>query len=113
MHASELNRRAAAAGDPIIAVSVHPGVIRTELSRNHGPTRFFVTLAGWFGGLKTIPQGAATSVHCVVASDVRGGLYYADCKLREASRQARDAAAAARLWALSDELVADAGGLGA
>jgi len=80
LFAREHNRRYQALG--VTSVSLHPGVIPTELSRN---------MSGWMSAalkssvsrlfLKTIPQGAATTVRCVSLKDdqIQGGHYYKDC----------------------------------
>jgi len=80
LFAREYNRRYQALG--ITSVSLHPGVIPTDLSRN---------MQSWMSSalkssfarlfLKTIPQGAATTVRCVSLKDdeIQGGHYYKDC----------------------------------
>lgn len=80
LFAREYNRRYQSQG--ITSVSLHPGVIPTELSRN---------MSSWMSNalkssvarlfLKTIPQGAATTVRCVSLKDeeIHGGHYYKDC----------------------------------
>jgi len=80
LFAREHNRRYHSSG--ITSVSLHPGVIPTDLSRN---------MPGWMAAtlksslfrvfLKTIPQGAATTVRCVSLKDdqIQGGHYYKDC----------------------------------
>jgi NAD(P)-dependent dehydrogenase (short-subunit alcohol dehydrogenase family) len=88
-----LNRRYAS--DGIIAVSLHPGVIETELWRHSGTI---------FQMNKTIPQGAATSVFCCVSPTVEGGKYYNDCQVSEAAEYATNAEYAEKLWNISLEL---------
>ena len=61
-------------------------------------------------GFKTIPQGAATSVWAATAPQLegRGGGYLAD--VTEATKPkawALDAAAAQRLWAMSEKMVGE------
>mmetsp|Transcript_139727 Transcript_139727/g.243189 ORF Transcript_139727/g.243189 Transcript_139727/m.243189 type:complete len:279 (-) Transcript_139727:787-1623(-) len=78
LHASELNRRFQELGMATKAYSVHPGVIQTELWRYMNPAvaplmRLGIGIVG-----KTIPQGAATTLYCVLAPDARPG-YYSDC----------------------------------
>ncbi len=90
LHALEFNRRHAAEG--IIALSLHPGVIETELWRHAGLV---------FRMNKTVPQGAATSVFCCVSPTVKGGYFYNDCQEQAPNDWANDAVAAATLWELS------------
>ena len=90
------------------ANSVHPGVIHTNLARNMNPVvRGVIALTAPLM-LKTIPQGAATqcyvSTHPSLA-DV-SGQYFADCNESTTSRNGRDEAMAAKLWEVSEEIVA-------
>jgi NAD(P)-dependent dehydrogenase (short-subunit alcohol dehydrogenase family) len=106
LFASELARRFAGSGR--VAFSIHPGVIRTELVRHLNPVmRGAFALAGPIG-LKTIPQGAATQCYAAAHPDARQhtGKYLADCNPAETTRHGRDAALAARLWAVSEEIAA-------
>jgi len=68
-------------------VSVHPGFIKTELARS-APTHLKVImdtmrviLGVFWDNVKNIPQGAATTVRCVVLpdSELNGGHFYQDC----------------------------------
>lgn len=102
------------------AYAVHPGMIRTELDRhldqadvdmilNHRPS-------GQRPRLKSIPQGAATSVWAATAGELegRGGIYLEDCHVAEPAQPgseggveayALDSSGADRLWSLSEQLV--------
>lgn len=88
------------------AFSVHPGVIATNLTRSMG---FSGTLFRIFGGLfmKTVPQGAATSVFAATAPELAGqsGAYLADCKVKAPSSAGVDAALAERVWTLSEQAI--------
>jgi hypothetical protein len=57
--------------------------------------------------VKTIEQGAATSVWAATAPelDAHGGAYLEDCRVSEAAPHATDPDDAARLWALSEQIV--------
>lgn len=87
--------------------SLHPGVINTNLSRSLG---FQGVLFRFFGGpfLKSIPQGAATTVFAATAPELAGksGEYLADCAVTKTSRFGRDEALAEKVWALSETAVA-------
>lgn len=106
LFASELARRMA--GTSRVALSVHPGVIRTELVRHLNPVmRGAFALAGPIG-LKTIPQGAATQCYAAAHPDARqhSGKYLADCNPARTTRHGQDAALAAKLWTASEEIAA-------
>jgi len=106
LFAREYNRRYQPLG--ITSVSLHPGTIPTDLSRNL-PNWMASTLKSSFGRLflKTIPQGAATSVRCVSLKDseIQGGHYYKDCN--EADRQLHQQFRADNYNQLKDDQVAN------
>lgn len=92
LHATELARRLRAAGADVTALSVHPGSIRTDLSRgmDEAALQTILTTAPadqW----KTLDQGAATTVVAAFDPrlgelDVGGGEvfgYLSDCQLAD------------------------------
>ena len=83
--------------------SLHPGVIRTNLTR-HLPERDDEDRPG--RNLKTIPQGAATT--CYVACDPRlagvTGWYFADCNPALPDKHMQDDGKASLLWSVSEKL---------
>ena len=85
--------------------SLHPGVIPTNLSR-HLPDRTYDMSNPMF---KTIPQGAATQCYVATSPDLGGvtGYYFDDCNPAVPNQHMQDDAAAAKLQAVSEELVAD------
>ncbi|MFF4875237.1 SDR family oxidoreductase [Micromonospora sp. NPDC000668] len=92
-------------GTGVTANCLHPGFVRTALGRDvTGALGAVVRLV-----LRIQPgpaTGAETSVYLASSpeiADVTGG-YFVRCKPAEPSALARDARAAARLWALSEEL---------
>ena len=99
----ELARRLA--GTNATSNSLHPGVIPTNLSR-HLPQREYDMSNPMF---KTIPEGSATQCYLATSPDVAGvtGYYYDDCNPAVPNEHMQDDAMAAKLWALSEELVAD------
>jgi NAD(P)-dependent dehydrogenase (short-subunit alcohol dehydrogenase family) len=99
----ELARRVAGKG--VTSNSLHPGVIPTNLSR-HLPPREMDTSDPRY---KTIPQGTATQCYVATHPELAGvsGWYFSDCNPALPSPQMQDDDQAAKLWAVSEELVAD------
>ncbi|MFT3836373.1 MAG: SDR family NAD(P)-dependent oxidoreductase [Myxococcaceae bacterium] len=97
------------------AFSVHPGVILTGLAKFMLPEEI-EALKQRTTAAKTPEQGAATTVWCAVSRqlDDKGGVYCADCNIAEPAPDpkalkgvfpwATDAAAAEKLWALSEKI---------
>jgi NAD(P)-dependent dehydrogenase (short-subunit alcohol dehydrogenase family) len=105
----------------VLALSVHPGGIHTELGR-HMTRETIASLLERIGpggnfAWKTIPQGAATSVWAATSPDLRGhgGAYLEDCSVAETGDDeslnsgvrpyAIDPVRADALWTLSERLV--------
>jgi NAD(P)-dependent dehydrogenase (short-subunit alcohol dehydrogenase family) len=109
LHALELQHRYGPRG--ILALSVHPGVIGTDLARHLSAE----DMAGLQRSTevatrrKSIPAGAATSVWAATAPELaeHGGAYLEDCGIGSPAPYAVDPVAAARLWALSEDLVGE------
>lgn len=112
----ELHRRYA---DRFLALSVHPGVIQTDLSR-HLPAEIVDGMREGFESagiqIKTVPQGAATSVWAATAPELvdHGGAYLLDCQIAKPVTEenprsgyapwAYDEESAKRLFAESERL---------
>ena len=117
-------------GHGVRATAVHPGVIQdTELTRNMDPEvlakRREAREANWADApaLKSIPQGAATSVWAgvVAPADLVGGRYCENCQVVDTITDepfdpiaggavmsyALDPQSAQALWAKSEELVGE------
>ena len=91
----------------VLTFSLHPGVIETNLARSMGFLgNTFLKVARLF--LKSIPQGAATTIFAATAPELAGctGAYLADCAEKEPTREALDEALAEKVWALSEKAVA-------
>jgi NAD(P)-dependent dehydrogenase (short-subunit alcohol dehydrogenase family) len=107
----ELERRLSARR--VHAYAVHPGLVGTALGRYMTPEVLakLMKKADQGGGMptrKSIEQGAATSVWAATAPGLEaiGGSYLEDCQVSDHyAAYAVDPDAAARLWALSEELV--------
>ncbi|RUS17914.1 oxidoreductase [Endogone sp. FLAS-F59071] len=111
LFASHLNKLYASKG--VEAFSLHPGLISTPILNRVSEEDILRlgyrdeegNLASFF---KTVPQGAATQVWAATAPELtgKGGAYLEDVHVSEAvTEQARDPAAAERLWVLTEELV--------
>src|SRR3954447_2493521 len=114
MFALELQRRSNAAGWNLISNAAHPGFARTNLftSGPGGLLSMATDLAAPFFG-HSAADGARPIVFAATSPEARPGAYYGPGgfgELRGAPapalmmRQARDAAAAARLWDISEKL---------
>ena len=88
-------------GDCITANSLHPGVIKTNLSRHLEPRP-----DPGDRDYKNSPQGAATQ--CYVAANATpaeiSGQYFADCNPALANSLMYDEALAEKLWTVSEQL---------
>jgi retinol dehydrogenase 12 len=92
-------------GGAVTANCAHPGLVRTRFGREARlPMRAAVTLARPF--MRPARRGARTIFYLATSPQVAGatGGYYVKSQQREPSPAARDAAAALRLWQLSEEL---------
>jgi len=118
MFVLELDRRLRAAGLDVLSVGAHPGYASTNLQFS-GPRSGGASFAALGLGLVTrllaqpARQGALPILYAVTAPDVRGGQYFGPSgpgearghpKLVAFSAAAHDAAAGARLWAVSEQL---------
>src|SRR6266498_663783 len=118
MFVLELDRRLRAAGLAVVSVGAHPGFTRTTL-QFAGPRSGGTSLAALALALATRlfaqpeRQGALPVLYGATAPDVQGGQHFGPTGPGERrghpglvafSAAARDAAAAARLWRVSEEL---------
>jgi NAD(P)-dependent dehydrogenase (short-subunit alcohol dehydrogenase family) len=108
------------AGKGVRSFAVHPGAIVTGLGRHMDEADYQFLMsrqpAGQEMRLKSVEQGAATSVWAATSPELagRGGVYLEDCQVAMSAASgssagvesyAVDAAAAERLWAVSEVLV--------
>ncbi|KAA0125376.1 SDR family NAD(P)-dependent oxidoreductase [Methylobacterium sp. P1-11] len=116
MFGLELDRRLKAAGSPIRAVSAHPGAARTDVFRRGDRAGPVQRLAGHL--IFTVigqpaARGALPLLFAATAPEAEGGAYCGPDGIWELhgyptradiAAQARDSAAAQRLWSLSETL---------
>ncbi|MFI7131460.1 oxidoreductase [Nonomuraea sp. NPDC050153] len=116
--ATELQRRADAAGLKLRSMAVAPGLTRTNVltgGANSGRGRLYTTLTRLLvrAAFRPTPEGAKTSLYAATVPDLPGGSYIVPdgpLQLRgEPTRRARERAmrdtdTATRLWQLSERL---------
>ncbi|KOB69969.1 Restnol dehydrogenase [Operophtera brumata] len=91
----------------VTTYSLHPGVIRTDISRHfdktvwYGASWAFNNILGWF--MKSTKCGAQTTIFCAVddACVDESGLYYSDCAVKQPSKQCQHEDQVDRLWTLT------------
>jgi len=103
---NELARRLSGTG--VTANSLHPGTVASGFARDDdasGLLAFGVKVIKPF--ILTPEKGARTSVYLTSSPEVAdvSGKYFVKCRARAPSAAAQDEAAAALLWAISEELV--------
>jgi NAD(P)-dependent dehydrogenase (short-subunit alcohol dehydrogenase family) len=117
LFAVEADRRYAA--DGIRAYAVHPGaILDTELARHYDPAELELVIerARRIGSLKTVEQGAATTIFCATSPLLAelGGVYCENCDIAPIKSEgddgvrpyAIDPEAAQRLWAWTERAIA-------
>lgn len=119
MIAFELDRRLKAKGSAIQSIAAHPGVANTNLFQagDYNPIEKAMRgIAGPVIGalLNSTLEGALPTIYAAVAPEARAGGYYGpkgfqemrggDVGEAEIASQAKDAAVAARLWTICEEL---------
>ncbi|MEL7686304.1 oxidoreductase [Citromicrobium bathyomarinum] len=112
MFALELDRRLRAKGSPIASIACHPGVAKTELTRQVGWAKLVMPIAATL--LNTAKQGALPALQAATDPAAQGGDYYGPYGFMEATgatsgravatATARDPLLAARLWEISKDM---------
>uniref|UniRef100_A0A3B4A7U6 Dehydrogenase/reductase (SDR family) member 13a, duplicate 3 n=1 Tax=Periophthalmus magnuspinnatus TaxID=409849 RepID=A0A3B4A7U6_9GOBI len=91
-------------GTNVSCFSVHPGLVRTKLTR---------TMSGLLAAVLSKlfflepEEGAQTTLHCVLQEGLEpfSGRYFSNCALAQGSAKSRDDALAKKLWEVSERLV--------
>ncbi len=119
MFALELDRRLRAAKLPVMSIAAHPGVASTPLFRKGDYSAFEAAARNVVAHaidlfLNTDTEGALPTLYAATAPDAESGGYYGPQGFLEMrgsqvgpariAPQARDTAAAARLWQVCEEL---------
>jgi len=110
-HASELSRQCLAAGENVVAYSLHPGAVKTEITRYHNLGFWSSITSTIESGLsvfgKTPWEGAQTSLHLCLqhTADLQPGAYYVDCQPVPLPEYYRNIRHQKKLWQVSDKLM--------
>jgi NAD(P)-dependent dehydrogenase (short-subunit alcohol dehydrogenase family) len=119
MFAFELDRRLRAASSSVLSIAAHPGVAHTNLFEKGDHSVVQKTLRKVVSHaigivLNTDAEGALPTLYAATATDAKSGGYYGPKGFQEmrgdevvaaqVAPQARDKAAAARLWKICEEL---------
>jgi NAD(P)-dependent dehydrogenase (short-subunit alcohol dehydrogenase family) len=100
----ELSRRLQ--GTRVAANALHPGFVATNIGKNNGLIyRIALNIIHRLSAVSP-QEGARTSIYLASSPEVRGvsGLYFVDCQPVQADPAAYDLPAAAKLWAVSEQL---------
>lgn len=103
MHARELASRLEGTG--ITTVSLHPGIVDTDLHRH-----MYKTWYGWIVWpfhkffVKTPFYGAQTPLYCCLSDSIINGSYYSDCRQKRPSLRSLDDRACKKLWDVSEKM---------
>ncbi|MEM7135931.1 MAG: SDR family NAD(P)-dependent oxidoreductase [Myxococcota bacterium] len=91
------------------ANSLHPGVIKTGLTRSMNPVADIAMAIASPLVLKSIAEGAATQCYAATHPGLAGvtGKYLADCNESRPGRHGRDPQMAERLWEVSERIVSE------
>ncbi|KAK9275783.1 hypothetical protein L1049_023052 [Liquidambar formosana] len=107
LHTKELSLKLKEMKANVTVNCVHPGIVRTRLTRDREGivTDLVFFLASKL--MKTIPQAAATT--CYVATHPRlvnvSGKYFSDCNEASTSKLGSNSTEAARLWSASELMI--------
>jgi len=107
LFAKGLSDKLKEAGSDIKTVSLHPGVIGTNLWR-HIP-KYIRPVVNTLMTDKNVEQGAATNVYCclVNSSELEGGEYLTDCCITEPKENGTDDTGTLRkkLWTATEDMI--------
>ncbi|MBM4375232.1 MAG: SDR family NAD(P)-dependent oxidoreductase [Deltaproteobacteria bacterium] len=109
LFARTLAHRFAKGGSQRTAFSLHPGVIRTNLTRHIADVD--TLLAPMKSSMKTVAQGAATQVYVATQPglEAHSGAYFSDCAVARTIPSGTDDALGEVLWGRTETLLAALG----
>ncbi|XP_036451526.1 dehydrogenase/reductase SDR family member 13a.2 [Colossoma macropomum] len=93
-------------GTNVTCYSVHPGIVKTELSRHVSLwQKVFIEPVAWLLFLDPT-TGAQTTLHCALQEGIEAlsGRYFSCCAVQDVSAKAKDDAVAKKLWEVSERL---------
>lgn len=92
-------------GSGVTSNSLHPGIIRTEIGKNI-PFLYGLVTVIFYLFSKSRKSGAQTTIACAIDPDFKDvtGRYFADCKVSNESKNAKDDEMAEWLWRTSEKL---------
>ncbi|THD18887.1 Retinol dehydrogenase 11 [Fasciola hepatica] len=103
MHAAEMGKRLQ--GTNVIAVSVHPGVVQTELQRDFKSISIRLMYALYKPFSITAWDGAQTTLYTALVDNPTSGGYYSNCALKEPNQLVNNERERQWFWEKSCELV--------
>lgn len=105
LHTNELARRLTQEKANVTANSVHPGAIKTNITRYINPVAAIVVSMSSFA-FKSVAQGAATQCYVALHPSLKrvSGKYFVDCNEATPSSFAKDPELAQQLWQFSVQL---------
>jgi len=107
----ELQRKVDEGGHQVYTYAVHPGFVKTELTRNVDYPAFLIDTVTTMVA-KTVEDGSLTSIKTATDPDVIGkeflGKYWADCAVFEPIAAAKNMEDAKKLWEASVQLIEEA-----
>lgn len=92
-------------GTAVSTYSLHPGIIRTEITRNY-PILSAMAPVVYFFFWKSLKSGIQSTLTCSLDPDLSSvtGKYFCDCKIAQEGKQAQDDETAEWLWRTSEKL---------
>ncbi|XP_066506888.1 dehydrogenase/reductase SDR family member 13-like [Hoplias malabaricus] len=93
-------------GTNVSCYSVHPGIVKTELSRHVSLwQKIFIEPVAWLLFLDPT-TGAQTTLHCALQEGIEplSGRYFSCCAVQDVNSRAKDDAVAKKLWEVSERL---------
>ncbi|KAM6946029.1 dehydrogenase/reductase SDR family member 13-like [Aplochiton taeniatus] len=93
-------------GTQVTCYSLHPGFIKTELTRYASDFSVLLFTPAMMLFSKNTVQGSQTTLHCALQEGIEplSGRYFSNCTVRSVYRKAKDDLVARKLWEVSERL---------